>query len=49
MYNNTYMYMYTVFADSDSEPEDNVRLWEQGWKERYYNKKFVMTMSLSAA
>ena len=26
--------------DSDSEPEDNVRLWEQGWKERYYNNKF---------
>ena len=28
------------FADSDSEPEDNVHLWEQGWKERYYNNKF---------
>ena len=35
------MHMYIhVFADSDSEPEDNVRLWEQGWKERYYNNKF---------
>ena len=32
--------MYIIFADSDSEPEDNVRLWEQGWKERYYNNKF---------
>ena len=29
-----------LFSDSDSEPEDNVRLWEQGWKERYYNNKF---------
>lgn len=27
-------------ADSDSEPEDNVRLWEDGWKERYYRDKF---------
>ena len=26
--------------DSDSEPEDNVRLWEDGWKERYYLNKF---------
>ena len=29
-----------VFPDSDSEPEDNVHLWEQGWKEHYYKKKF---------
>ena len=27
-------------SDSESEPEDNVRLWEDGWKERYYNNKF---------
>jgi 5'-3' exoribonuclease 2 len=26
--------------DDDSEPEDNVRLWESGWKKRYYEKKF---------
>ncbi|XP_058393469.1 5'-3' exoribonuclease 2-like isoform X2 [Diceros bicornis minor] len=28
--------------DSDSEPEreDNVRLWEAGWKQRYYKNKF---------
>ncbi len=29
-----------LYPDSDSEPEDNVRLWEEGWKERYYNNKF---------
>ncbi len=29
-----------LFPDSDSEPEDNVCLWEEGWKERYYNNKF---------
>ena len=37
------MYMYincTLTEDSDSEPEDNVRLWENGWKERYYQNKF---------
>ena len=27
-------------VDSDSEPEDTVRLWEDGWKERYYQDKF---------
>ena len=33
--------MFTnVNTDSDSEPEDNVRLWEDGWKERYYQNKF---------
>ncbi|GFR62384.1 5'-3' exoribonuclease 2 [Elysia marginata] len=26
--------------DSDEEPEDNVRLWEDGWKDRYYQSKF---------
>ncbi|XP_064394780.1 5'-3' exoribonuclease 2-like [Halichondria panicea] len=24
----------------DSEPEDEVKLWEDGWKERYYQRKF---------
>uniref|UniRef100_A0A8C7Z5E7 5'-3' exoribonuclease n=1 Tax=Oryzias sinensis TaxID=183150 RepID=A0A8C7Z5E7_9TELE len=27
-------------SDSDPEPEDNVRLWEDGWKQRYYKNKF---------
>ena len=31
---------FSLHADSDSEPEDNVRLWEDGWKERYYRNKF---------
>ena len=32
--------MFCLFSDSDSEPEDNVRLWEDDWKERYYQNKF---------
>ena len=28
------------FPGSDSEPEDVVRLWEDGWRERYYQDKF---------
>ena len=32
--------MFCLFPDSESEPEDNVRLWEDGWKERYYQNKF---------
>ncbi|KAJ3022711.1 UNVERIFIED_CONTAM: 5'-3' exoribonuclease 2 [Siphonaria sp. JEL0065] len=28
--------------DDDEEPEDNVRLWEAGWKKRYYEKKFFV-------
>ncbi|KAI9333593.1 exoribonculease Dhp1 [Obelidium mucronatum] len=28
--------------DDDEEPEDNVRLWETGWKKRYYEKKFFV-------
>uniref|UniRef100_A0A4X1V441 5'-3' exoribonuclease n=2 Tax=Sus scrofa TaxID=9823 RepID=A0A4X1V441_PIG len=27
-------------SDSEPEPEDNVRLWEAGWKQRYYKNKF---------
>lgn len=26
--------------ESDPEPEDNVKLWEEGWKDRYYKNKF---------
>ncbi|KAK7103968.1 5'-3' exoribonuclease 2-like [Littorina saxatilis] len=26
--------------DSDEEPADDVRLWEDGWKDRYYSQKF---------
>ncbi|XP_041419786.1 5'-3' exoribonuclease 2 isoform X1 [Xenopus laevis] len=27
-------------SDSEPEPEDNIRLWEEGWKQRYYKNKF---------
>ncbi|XP_068454828.1 5'-3' exoribonuclease 2 isoform X2 [Clinocottus analis] len=27
-------------SDSEPEPEDDVRLWEDGWKQRYYKTKF---------
>ncbi|XP_077593167.1 5'-3' exoribonuclease 2 isoform X2 [Stigmatopora nigra] len=27
-------------SDDEPEPEDNVRLWEEGWKQRYYKNKF---------
>ncbi|KAG8583792.1 hypothetical protein GDO81_008551 [Engystomops pustulosus] len=27
-------------SDEESEPEDNIRLWEEGWKQRYYKNKF---------
>ncbi|KAL7984642.1 hypothetical protein Chor_003212 [Crotalus horridus] len=30
----------TEDSDSEPEPEDNVRLWEAGWKQRYYKNKF---------
>lgn len=31
--------------DSDEEaPEDNIRLWETGWKQRYYEKKFQVNV-----
>ncbi|KAI0223306.1 5'-3' exoribonuclease 2 [Lamellibrachia satsuma] len=26
--------------ESDEEPEDEVKLWEDGWKQRYYESKF---------
>lgn len=26
--------------DDDDEPPDNIRLWEDGWKQRYYKRKF---------
>ncbi|KAJ3333583.1 5'-3' exoribonuclease 2 [Blyttiomyces sp. JEL0837] len=32
-------------VDDDEEPEDNVRLWESGWKKRYYDKKFGVSES----
>ncbi|CAK8690060.1 unnamed protein product [Clavelina lepadiformis] len=30
--------------DNDDEPDDDVRLWEDGWKERYYKSKFDVSM-----
>ncbi|XP_061668429.1 5'-3' exoribonuclease 2 [Syngnathoides biaculeatus] len=32
-------------SDDEPEPEDNVRLWEDGWKQRYYKTKFDVDMS----
>ncbi|KAJ8356102.1 hypothetical protein SKAU_G00188960 [Synaphobranchus kaupii] len=32
-------------SDSEPEPEDNVRLWEEGWKQRYYKSKFDVDVS----
>ncbi|XP_072361835.1 5'-3' exoribonuclease 2 [Scyliorhinus torazame] len=31
--------------DDDDEPADNIRLWEQGWKQRYYKNKFDVDAS----
>ncbi|XP_069788479.1 5'-3' exoribonuclease 2 isoform X1 [Narcine bancroftii] len=31
--------------DDDDEPPDNIRLWEEGWKQRYYKKKFDVDSS----
>ncbi|KAL7320183.1 5'-3' exoribonuclease 2 [Mucor circinelloides] len=31
-------------AARQREPEDEVRLWEAGWKERYYKTKFNLTL-----
>lgn len=30
--------------DGDDEPNDEVRLWEDGWKERYYRTKFNVSL-----
>jgi 5'-3' exoribonuclease 2 len=27
-------------AEQDNNPNDSVRLWEEGWRERYYKNKF---------
>ncbi|KAM9316010.1 5'-3' exoribonuclease 2 [Gastrophryne carolinensis] len=32
-------------SDSEPEPEDNIRLWESGWKQRYYRNKFDVDVS----
>ncbi|XP_029318643.1 5'-3' exoribonuclease 2 isoform X3 [Cottoperca gobio] len=32
-------------SDSEPEPEDNVRLWEDGWKQRYFKTKFDVDAS----
>uniref|UniRef100_A0A8D3D5J7 5'-3' exoribonuclease n=1 Tax=Scophthalmus maximus TaxID=52904 RepID=A0A8D3D5J7_SCOMX len=32
-------------SDSEPEPEDVVRLWEDGWKQRYYKTKFDVDVS----
>uniref|UniRef100_A0A8C5X9J7 5'-3' exoribonuclease n=1 Tax=Malurus cyaneus samueli TaxID=2593467 RepID=A0A8C5X9J7_9PASS len=32
-------------SDSEPEPEDNIRLWETGWKQRYYKNKFDVDAS----
>ncbi|XP_030626447.1 5'-3' exoribonuclease 2 [Chanos chanos] len=32
-------------SDSEPEPEDNVRLWEEGWKQRYYKNKFDVDLT----
>jgi len=30
--------------EEDAEPDDEVRLWEDGWKERYFRAKFNVSM-----
>ncbi|XP_044298728.1 5'-3' exoribonuclease 2 [Varanus komodoensis] len=32
-------------SDSEPEPDDNIRLWEAGWKQRYYKNKFDVDAS----
>ncbi|XP_057679202.1 5'-3' exoribonuclease 2 [Corythoichthys intestinalis] len=32
-------------SDDEPEPEDHVRLWEDGWKQRYYKTKFDVEAS----
>jgi 5'-3' exoribonuclease 2 len=31
--------------ESDEEPEDGIRFWEAGWKDRYYQAKFQVSES----
>uniref|UniRef100_A0A914BXC7 5'-3' exoribonuclease n=1 Tax=Acrobeloides nanus TaxID=290746 RepID=A0A914BXC7_9BILA len=35
----------TEDSDSEPEPNDEVRLWESGWKDRYYQMKFGVSES----
>ncbi|KAG8443997.1 hypothetical protein GDO86_009253 [Hymenochirus boettgeri] len=35
----------TEDSDDEPEPEDNIRLWEEGWKQRYYKNKFDVDAS----
>ncbi|CEF68627.1 5'-3' exoribonuclease 2 homolog [Strongyloides ratti] len=35
----------TIGEESDSEPEDNVKFYEPGWKNRYYEEKFGASFS----
>uniref|UniRef100_A0A0K0DTB2 5'-3' exoribonuclease n=1 Tax=Strongyloides stercoralis TaxID=6248 RepID=A0A0K0DTB2_STRER len=34
-----------IDEESDSEPEDNVKFYEPGWKDRYYEEKFGVSFS----
>lgn len=42
--------MYVVFQvddeAEDDEPHDDVRLWEEGWKDRYYRTKFNVSLKV---
>ena len=33
-----------IEQEEEADPEDNVRLWESGWKDRYYRSKFSVTL-----
>ncbi|XP_054618289.1 5'-3' exoribonuclease 2 isoform X2 [Dunckerocampus dactyliophorus] len=43
--NNRGMKRKSADSDDEPEPEDNVRLWEEGWKQRYYKTKFDVDLS----